>query len=217
MKLLIYGKGSYAKLLLSLFKEKLSIASEIKYIDDTINMAESVEFKSIAEFKYKNKGKSLENYRQVIAIGNHYGFERARYYEQFLSVGIKQIKLWHESSLLLPDSNISESTIIHPASVVMPYTTVAESCIINTGAKIDHECYIGKGCHIMGNTYIAGRVFVDDYSTIGSQSIIFPDIKIGKNCYIGAGSVVRNDIPDNSIYVGNPAKYLKASRKLTSD
>ena len=65
----------------------------------------------------------------------------------------------------------------------------------------------------MGNAYIAGRVLIDNFSTIGSQAVVFPDIKIGKNCYIGAGSVVRTNIPDNSIYAGNPAKFIKHSRR----
>ena len=215
MKLLIYGKGSYSKLLLSLFNDRLSIASKVEYIDDTQKEEASIEFKSISEFKYKHSRESLAEYKQIVAIGNHYGFERAKYSEQLLKLGINQIKLWHTSSLLLPDTTVAKSTIIHPGSIVMPYTKVDEYCIINTGAKIDHECYIGKGCHIMGNAYIAGRVLIDNFSTIGSQAVVFPDIKIGKNCYIGAGSVVRTNIPDNSIYAGNPAKFIKHSRMLT--
>ncbi len=214
MKLLIYGKGSYSKLLLSLFNDKLSMASEIEYIDNTQKKETSIDFESITEFKYKNSRKSLEEYKQIVAVGNHYGFERAKYSEQLLKLGISQIKLWHTSSLVLPDTSIAKSTIIHPGAIIMPYTKVDEYCIINTGAKIDHECYIGKGCHIMGNAYIAGRVLIDSFSTIGSQAVVFPDIRIGKNCYIGAGSVVRNNIPDNSIYAGNPAKFIKLSRTL---
>lgn len=32
---------------------------------------------------------------------------------------------------------------------------------------------------------------------------------IGNNCVIGSGSVVVNDIPENSIAVGNPAKVIR--------
>lgn len=55
------------------------------------------------------------------------------------------------------------------------------------------------------NTSIGDRVF------IGASSIILPGIAIGNDVIIGAGSVVTKDIPDNSLYAGNPAKYLMAT------
>ena len=32
--------------------------------------------------------------------------------------------------------------------------------------------------------------------------------RIGDNVIIGAGSVVTKDVPSNSVYAGNPAKYI---------
>ncbi len=50
---------------------------------------------------------------------------------------------------------------------------------------------------------------VCDGASIGSGSTILPGITIGKNAMIGAGSVVTRSVPDNSVVVGNPAKFLK--------
>ena len=41
---------------------------------------------------------------------------------------------------------------------------------------------------------------------MGANSVIRENIIIGRNVIIGAGSVVISNIPDNSIYFGNPAK-----------
>ena len=68
----------------------------------------------------------------------------------------------------------------------------------------------------MGSSYIAGRVSIGEWTTIGSNSTVFPDITIGKNCFIGAGSIVKSNIPDESIVIGQPAKFLKKSRSLPS-
>ena len=54
-----------------------------------------------------------------------------------------------------------------------------------------------------GHVYSGNKVF------IGMNTIICKDIKIGKNCIIAAGSVVTKDIPDNEIWGGNPARFIK--------
>jgi maltose O-acetyltransferase len=37
---------------------------------------------------------------------------------------------------------------------------------------------------------------------------VLPNVNIGNNVIIGAGSVVTNDIPNNSLAVGNPARVI---------
>lgn len=54
-----------------------------------------------------------------------------------------------------------------------------------------------------------GHVHIGDGCFIGANSIICKDVKIGKNSIIAAGSVVTKDIPDNEIWGGNPARYIK--------
>ena len=44
---------------------------------------------------------------------------------------------------------------------------------------------------------------------IGSGAIVLPGVSIGDNSVIAAGSVVTKDIPENSVYGGNPAKFIK--------
>lgn len=46
---------------------------------------------------------------------------------------------------------------------------------------------------------------------IGNNVIILPGVTIGNNVIIGAGAVVTNDIPNNSVVVGVPAKVIKTA------
>ena len=43
----------------------------------------------------------------------------------------------------------------------------------------------------------------------GSSVIVLGGVKVGNNVMIGAGSVVTKDVPDNSVFAGNPAKLIK--------
>jgi sugar O-acyltransferase (sialic acid O-acetyltransferase NeuD family) len=111
-------------------------------------------------------------------------------------------------------ANISDYTIIGQGSLVCrgacinPYARIGKGVIINTGAIIEHECIIADFAHIGPGSVLAGNVTVGSNSFVGANSVVKQGIRIGKNVTIGAGSVVLKDIPDNEIWIGNPAKRL---------
>jgi len=86
---------------------------------------------------------------------------------------------------------------------------------------------IGKNCHIAEDVRfithdgmaivlrsrhpdidLVEPIELGDNVVVGLRSIILPGVKIGSNCIIGCASVVRSDIPDNSVAAGVPARVL---------
>ncbi len=53
-----------------------------------------------------------------------------------------------------------------------------------------------------------GPITIRDNSFVGVNSIIMPYVTIGPNSIVGAGSVVTKDVPPNTVYAGNPAKFI---------
>ena len=53
-------------------------------------------------------------------------------------------------------------------------------------------------------------VSIGDNAFIGAHSTILKGVSIGKNSIVGACSVVTRNIPDNEIWGGNPAKFIKS-------
>ncbi|MEA3349593.1 MAG: DapH/DapD/GlmU-related protein [Chloroflexota bacterium] len=49
---------------------------------------------------------------------------------------------------------------------------------------------------------------------IGANATLLPGIEIGRDALIGAGSVVTEDVPQNAIVVGNPARIVGDIAKL---
>ena len=52
-------------------------------------------------------------------------------------------------------------------------------------------------------------VLIKENAFIGAHSIILKGVTIGENSVVGAGSVVTKSIPDNQIWAGNPAKFIR--------
>lgn len=62
---------------------------------------------------------------------------------------------------------------------------------------------------IVGNPAITVPIRISEGAFIGACSIILKGVTVGKHSVVGAGSVVTKDIPDNEVWAGNPAKFIK--------
>lgn len=54
----------------------------------------------------------------------------------------------------------------------------------------------------------AGKVKIGNNVFIGTNATILKGVTVGNNVVIGANSLVNKDVPDNSVYAGNPAKFI---------
>jgi len=80
------------------------------------------------------------------------------------------------------------------------------------GVIIEDNVQLGSHCSIYSISTIDdknGKVILKENSKLGSHSTVLPNVTIGKNSIIGAHSLVINDIPDNVIAFGVPAKVIR--------
>jgi len=80
------------------------------------------------------------------------------------------------------------------------------------GVEIQDDVQIGSHCSIYSESTIdnkKGKVILKKNCKIGSHSLIMPGVTVGKNSVVGAFSFVNENIPDNVIALGVPAKVVK--------
>ena len=80
------------------------------------------------------------------------------------------------------------------------------------GVVIEDFVQIGSHCSIYSVSTIddkQGQVLLKKNCKIGSHSIVMPGVTVGENSIVGALSFVNNDIPDNVVAAGVPAKVIK--------
>ena len=115
----------------------------------------------------------------------------------------------HPSAIVSPSAIIGEGTVVMPGVTINADARIGKHCIINTSASIDHECTIEDYCHIAPHATLCGQIHVGEGTIIGAGASIVPGVKIGKWCTIGANAAVIEDVADNTMVVGVPARVVK--------
>lgn len=148
----------------------------------------------------------------IVAVGDNK--TRAYHFKKFLEMGLEPINAIHPTANVAYNVEIGFGTVIGMSATINTNAKIGKNTIINTGVIIEHEDKIGENCHIAPGTSIAGRVEIKNGTFIGIGSTIKEYTTIGENVIIGAGSIVLNDIMDNRIAYGCPAKVNKINNEV---
>lgn len=101
---------------------------------------------------------------------------------------------------------------------VIGYHTVIQcsgNMEIGNGTLIGPHCMLLASTHAIGSRpmvetpLIRSTLRLGDNVWIGSHCTIDHGIELGNNSILGANSFLNKSIPENEVFVGSPAKYLK--------
>lgn len=53
------------------------------------------------------------------------------------------------------------------------------------------------------------NIIIENGAWVGACSVILPGVRVGKSSIIAAGSVVIRDVPEHSLFAGNPAVFKR--------
>ncbi|MBP2241991.1 UDP-perosamine 4-acetyltransferase [Cytobacillus eiseniae] len=133
---------------------------------------------------------------------------RAKMFQLFKEKGYTFSSVIHQSAVISQYCMLGEGVQVMAGTVIEAFVEIADNTIINTSSSINHDCRIGKHCHIAPSTTLSGNVTVGDLTHIGTGSTVIQNVQIGSQVLIGAGSLVLRTIGDNSKAFGVPAKEV---------
>ena len=113
--------------------------------------------------------------------------------------------------------SIGAGAVIMMGAVLNIGAVVGEGTMIDMGAVLGGRATVGARCHIGAGAVLAGviepasarPVVVEDGVLVGANAVIIEGVHIGKNAVVAAGAVVLEDVPDNAVAAGNPARIVK--------
>lgn len=113
--------------------------------------------------------------------------------------------------------NICAQVLIENDVIIGNNVTVKSGVQIWDGITVEDNVFIGPNVTFTNDLFPRSKnpdwklvkTIIKSGASIGANATILAGITIGKNAMIGAGSVVTKDVPENTLWYGNPAKMVK--------
>ncbi len=149
-------------------------------------------------------------------------------YIQYLSIKFWLRYLFRRISYFLPPSGIKNFLLCLSGLNIGKNVFIGDSVKFIDGYQknkiiLKDNCVVSPCCVLIATSYpyrsklrfnsklIKNKeVTIENNVWIGANSTILPGVIIEKNSILGAGSVLTSNVKTNEIWVGNPAKFLKA-------
>ena len=137
---------------------------------------------------------------------------RRRLFENARAAGLNPLNVRHPSSLCSPSAELGPGIQLLARGVVNARAKLGESVLINTAAIVEHHCVVEDHVHLATGAILCGGATVRSGALIGAGAIIKHGVVVGRNAVVGAGAVVIDDVADDAVVAGIPARRIERSR-----
>jgi len=134
---------------------------------------------------------------------------REKAYKELKNKKLTPSILIHPKSYISRHSTVGPGTILAPFSLISPYCRIGKNCFINSFSSIGHHSHIGNSNVFCPYSVASGNCKISNNNFFGTGAVIYPKISIGSFNKISSNSVLKNQLKNNSLAHGNPAKILK--------
>jgi sugar O-acyltransferase (sialic acid O-acetyltransferase NeuD family) len=133
---------------------------------------------------------------------------RLKVLELCKKLSITPLSIISTNASLRNSTRIGKGVFVKDGAVIGSFSNIGDCTVIDDNVTIAHHADIHKGCFLAPGCTLGGGVTIGEQTIISVGSNIVSKVNIGKNVIISAGSTVHNDIPDNCVVEGNPAKVI---------
>jgi sugar O-acyltransferase (sialic acid O-acetyltransferase NeuD family) len=120
------------------------------------------------------------------------------------------------ASIVHPTAVLANGTVVGPGSVLLAHVVTTAPVAIGRHVAmmpqvvITHDDSIGDHVTLGAGVKLAGGVTVGEGAYLGAGALVREHLTIGAGALVGMGAVVTHDVPTGEVWVGNPARRLRA-------
>lgn len=112
---------------------------------------------------------------------------------------------------------IDDNAVIMMGAIINIGAEIGAGTMIDMGAILGGRASVGKNSHIGAGAVLAGviepasaePVRVGDNVLVGANAVIIEGVQIGDGSVVAAGAIVTQNVPENVVVAGVPARIIK--------
>ncbi|MDY4561458.1 MAG: 2,3,4,5-tetrahydropyridine-2,6-dicarboxylate N-acetyltransferase [Peptostreptococcus porci] len=120
---------------------------------------------------------------------------------------------------------IKDNAVVMMGAIINIGAVVGEGTMIDMGAVLGGRATTGKNVHVGAGAVLAGviepananPVIIEDNVLIGANAVVLEGVRVGKNSVVASGAIVTEDVPENCVVAGVPAKIIKRTDEVNSE
>lgn len=215
--MVVAGARGFAKEILEILHRDYNYEEVVFYDDVNPGLPESF-YDKFEILKSQTDLKKLVKIHPEFVLGIGIPISRYKLYKRFTNLGGTAKSIISKSATIGSfEITIEDGCTIMDQVLISNNVKIGLGCLVNAFTFVGHDGRIGKFADIGPRTTISGNCTIGDFVSIGTATTILPKVTIGNNVIIGAGSIVKNNLPDNSLVIGAPAKVIKKLPELQLD
>lgn len=145
----------------------------------------------------------------IVAVGNNRERERITCFLISKCPGVLMPPLVDPAAVLLGDCQPGAGSIVFPGAVISPGGRVGRNVIIGANATVGASVVLADYVNVAPGANIGSECSIGRGAHLGLGSSVLQLLSIGARSVVGAASVVLQDVPDDLIVCGSPAKIRK--------
>lgn len=147
----------------------------------------------------------------VVCIASPKDLGRRRRVVERLALPVERFAtVTHPAASIAPGCELGPGSIYLAGAVVTAAQRVGAHVVAMPHTTITHDDEVSDFVLFASAACLSGSVSVGASAYLGSGSLVREGLTIGAGSLIGMGSVVLTDVPPGEVWIGNPARRLRA-------
>lgn len=164
--------------------------------------------------RFLGSDKEIFNYdpgkiRLVIALSDMNYLQKRNIFKTFKDKGYHFHSVVYSDAFVHSTAQIGEGVILLNRVFVGPYAIINDIAFVATSTSIEHDNIIGFNAYLSSGIFLGGSVHIGEDVMIGIGAKVLPSRSIGNQSVLGAGALLTKNIPENEIWYGFPAKFIR--------
>lgn len=119
------------------------------------------------------------------------------------------VSLVDPSAVVLRTAAVGAGCVLYPHCFVGLNARLGDRVFCLSGSIINHDDLLEDRVVVASGVRLAGSVHIEADCYLGQACTVRECLRIGRGSLIGMGAVVIEDVPPNSVIVGNPGRRLR--------